>query len=122
MDELHAHDMNQQSNDGLSYNEIMNKIKELSAQAEEIRRQERSAALQKVLSIMREYELTVAEVEAGKIGHVRRGKSSGRVKTPPKYMDPATGATWTGRGKRPAWVNQALSNGVSLESLRIEGS
>jgi DNA-binding protein H-NS len=23
---------------------------------------------------------------------------------PAKYRDPATGATWTGRGKEPAWI------------------
>lgn len=25
----------------------------------------------------------------------------------PKYRDPATGATWTGRGKPPLWIKDA---------------
>jgi DNA-binding protein H-NS len=26
------------------------------------------------------------------------------VKVAPKYRDPATGQTWTGRGKAPKWI------------------
>ncbi|WP_052001567.1 H-NS histone family protein [Burkholderia paludis] len=27
-----------------------------------------------------------------------------RPAIPPKYMDPATGRTWTGRGREPQWI------------------
>lgn len=33
-----------------------------------------------------------------------------------RYAD-AAGNTWTGRGKRPAWVVQALKDGKALEAL-----
>ncbi|MGE8454289.1 MAG: H-NS family nucleoid-associated regulatory protein [Pseudomonadales bacterium] len=33
-----------------------------------------------------------------------RHKAKGSVGAP-KYRDPATGATWTGRGKPPNWIN-----------------
>ncbi|EZP55904.1 H-NS histone family protein [Delftia sp. RIT313] len=33
-----------------------------------------------------------------------KGKTKGSVGAP-KYRDPATGATWTGRGKPPNWIN-----------------
>lgn len=29
----------------------------------------------------------------------------------PKYIDPATGKTWAGRGKTPDWLAEYLSNG-----------
>jgi hypothetical protein len=39
----------------------------------------------------------------------------------PKYRNPDNSAeTWSGRGKRPHWVEIALSQGVSLESLEID--
>ena len=42
-------------------------------------------------------------------------------KAPPvaKYRDPATGATWTGRGKPPGWMKAWIENGGDKEDLRI---
>ncbi len=38
----------------------------------------------------------------------------------PKYRDPADASrTWTGRGKQPLWVRDALAAGKSLEQLAI---
>ncbi len=37
----------------------------------------------------------------------------------PKYRDPVTGATWTGRGKQPKWLAQALVSGKSLTDFKI---
>jgi hypothetical protein len=38
----------------------------------------------------------------------------------PKYRNPGNPAeTWSGKGKRPAWVEAALADGKSLESLEI---
>lgn len=38
----------------------------------------------------------------------------------PKYQD-AQGNTWAGRGRRPAWLNQALERGKSLADFRATG-
>jgi len=38
----------------------------------------------------------------------------------PKYANPADAAqTWTGRGRKPKWVEEALAAGKSLEDLAI---
>lgn len=38
-----------------------------------------------------------------------------------KYANPANAAeTWTGRGRKPRWVEAALKSGRSLESLLIK--
>ena len=38
----------------------------------------------------------------------------------PKYVNPADPAqTWTGRGRKPNWVNEALAKGKSLEELAL---
>ena len=49
------------------------------------------------------------------------GGKKGKKKTvPPKYRNPENpGETWTGRGRRPKWVEAALANGKSLKSLEI---
>lgn len=43
-----------------------------------------------------------------------------RKKVEPKYANPAdTSQTWTGRGRRPAWVVEALEAGASMDDLTI---
>ena len=43
-----------------------------------------------------------------------------RVKVSPKYKNPANGSeTWTGRGRQPRWVVDALAGGKSLDDLLI---
>ncbi|MBR1819227.1 MAG: H-NS histone family protein, partial [Neisseriaceae bacterium] len=34
-----------------------------------------------------------------------------------RYVNPTTGETWSGKGRKPFWVEQALKSGKSLESL-----
>lgn len=39
----------------------------------------------------------------------------------PKYIDPTDGSnTWTGRGKKPKWVEAQLAAGKTLADLKIE--
>lgn len=46
----------------------------------------------------------------------RRRKSSGK----PKYRNPANPEqTWTGHGKKPGWLKQAIANGADQEAFRI---
>ena len=41
----------------------------------------------------------------------------------PKYRDPQTSETWSGRGKRPRWLVAAMKSGRKIEEFRIsEGS
>ena len=40
------------------------------------------------------------------------------AKRPPKYRDSA-GNTWTGNGKRPNWLTQAIAGGATLEQFLI---
>ncbi len=51
------------------------------------------------------------------LGAVRSGKAtSGRAHVAPLYRDPATGATWSGRGTEPAWLK-----GRDREALKVTG-
>ncbi|QIP05510.1 H-NS histone family protein [Bradyrhizobium symbiodeficiens] len=37
----------------------------------------------------------------------------------PKYRDPQTFETWSGRGKRPRWLVAAMKSGHKIEEFRI---
>ena len=92
-------------------------LEELQALAQDIEVEvigRREADRARVLSQMREL--------AGSLGMtledlVRAEKGKG-VAVAAKYRHPGNPAlTWSGRGKRPAWVNEALAAGKTLEDL-----
>ncbi len=83
-----------------TYQEYKQKIAELENLAEAARKGEIAIAKEKIASIMREYNLTVAELSDG--AKNKTGKD--RAPVPVKYRDDATGQTWTGRGRAPKWL------------------
>jgi DNA-binding protein H-NS len=98
---------------------INSKIAKLQKQAAVIAERQSSVGLTKIRELMQKHGLTVADIE-GFVGK-RRGRkpaaSQGKAAatTPrasvhhvaPKYADPKTGATWTGRGMAPLWIRDA---------------
>ena len=51
-------------------------------------------------ALVEEFGLTAQDVFPS--GRARSATSG--TKVAPKYRDPATGLTWTGRGKAPKWI------------------
>jgi DNA-binding protein H-NS len=88
---------------------------ELEKQLQDARRAERSGVINQIKSLMAEHGLSMADL-GGKVA----GKSAnaGR-KVAPKYRNPATGETWTGRGLQPKWVQAAVAGGKKLEDFAI---
>jgi hypothetical protein len=39
--------------------------------------------------------------------------------TKPKYRDPATGGTWSGRGRMATWLKHKLEAGEDIEKYRV---
>ncbi|WP_171182320.1 H-NS family nucleoid-associated regulatory protein, partial [Ruegeria sp. HKCCD8929] len=66
-----------------------------------------------------------AEAAAGKFGFSLAdlaGKGTGRAKSKaaPKYRNPGNAdQTWTGRGRKPQWVIEALAGGADITALEI---
>ena len=47
-------------------------------------------------------------------------KAKPRAKAKPKYRNPADPTqTWSGRGRKPLWINEALANGADITDLEI---
>src|SRR6185437_5098554 len=40
----------------------------------------------------------------------------------PKYRNPQTSETWSGRGKRPRWLVAAMKSGRKIEEFRIDAA
>lgn len=85
-----------------SYKELLKQRQELEQQIQEARKRELSDAVGKVRNLIAEYGLTADDVFPSARG--RGNASATGTKVAPKYRDPATGQTWTGRGKPPKWI------------------
>lgn len=72
----------------------------LEAQIVQTRQSEVNAAIAKARDIVAEYGLTAQDVFGGKRGP----KAGAKNPVAAKYRDPATGNTWSGRGKPPLWI------------------
>ena len=57
-----------------------------------------------------------ALTEQGQQAAQRRSNGGAEV----KYRDPKTGDTWTGRGRRPQWIEVAMLEGSNLEEFKVE--
>lgn len=88
--------------------DLRNKLDKTISTYEERRKRE---ALAVVENAAREYGFSLAELANAK---------PGRGKVAAKYSDPSNpDSTWTGRGRKPRWVDEALKAGKSLEDLEI---
>lgn len=91
---------------------------ELEKQLQQARKQERSGVINQIRALMAEHGLTADDL-AGKSGKAPK-ESANRGKTvAPKYKDPASGSTWTGRGLKPKWLSAALGAGKKLEDFAL---
>ena len=89
----------------------------LEKQIIDAQREERSAAINQVKTLMAQYGLTLADIGGRTLATA--GKRNGGAKVPAKYRDPATGSTWSGRGLQPKWLKAALDAGRSLNEFTI---
>lgn len=86
-----------------SYRDLLAQREELEKQIAEARRVELSGAVAKARELVAEFDLTVEDIFGG-----RRASKTAGTKVAPKYRDPVSGATWTGRGKAPRWIQDAV--------------
>lgn len=90
-----------------TYKQLMAEKAQLEAKLEQARAEEVAAVIEKIRGLMREYDLTVEDFTP----RARRGRPAGATSKPvtalpPKYLDPKTGKTWSGRGRAPAWLGK----------------
>lgn len=108
-----------------------NKIEALmaKAQAELARREEEDRAraanesrakevVAKAEQDLKALGFTLSDFIAGATGRKAAGPRKGGT-VAPKYKNPSTGETWTGRGRKPKWVEAHLAKGGTMAQITI---
>ena len=83
-----------------SYKDLLAQREHLDRQIKEAIALEKADGIAKAKVIIEQYGLSASDLFSRKAGL----KSSGG-KVAPKYRNPTTGDTWTGRGKAPKWID-----------------
>lgn len=82
-----------------SYKDLQSQIEKLQKQAEQAREKEVQSVVSQIRTMMSEYGIQPSDLG---ISSRRRRKSA--TPTAPKFQNPQTGETWTGRGRAPKWI------------------
>ncbi|MFZ6775015.1 H-NS family nucleoid-associated regulatory protein [Undibacterium sp. SXout7W] len=101
-------------------NDLELEIQRLEQERENIRNEAKSAFVQQVKSALESLGMSPEELAKAllKKHKVTKGDKAGTIA--PKYRNPENHAeTWTGRGKKPVWIEKRLGAGESLDSLAI---
>lgn len=98
----------------LSFEELQTLAKDVEAAIAARREAEKERVLQQMKELAGSIGMTVEEL-------LGRDKGKGRApRGEAKYRHPDNpDLTWSGRGKRPAWVTEALGSGKTLEDLAV---
>ena len=85
---------------------------------ERARREARQIAQSYGVALIDLIEAPKSDAKSSAKPKARASTKRGKVK--PKYRDPANPKiTWSGRGRTPKWVAEALAGGASLEDLAV---
>ncbi len=107
-----------------TYQSVRAQIAKLEKQAESLRQQELKNVIAQVREVVSQYGLTAADLglsgargaRGAKVRGVKRARRASAGVA--KYRDPATGQTWTGHGRPPAWIVAAKDR----EAFLINGA
>ncbi|MCP3713393.1 H-NS histone family protein [Paraburkholderia sp. CNPSo 3274] len=83
-----------------TYSELKAQIAELESQAAAVRQEEFEAVLADIRVKVAVFGYTPRDIFGRRRGRPRRSAGP----SPAKYRDPASGATWSGRGRAPNWI------------------
>jgi DNA-binding protein H-NS len=76
----------------------------------------RAEAIAQIREVMTRNSLTAADL----VAPAKQGSSTVKgSKVAAKYRDPESGATWTGRGLKPKWLERQLANGKQVSDFAI---
>lgn len=97
----------------MSLDELKALAKGVHKAIEEFEAKQRRDALAAVKAAAKEYGYTLEELTGAP-------SKRAKAKNPPKYVHPENAKmTWSGLGRQPAWIKEAIAAGKSLDEFAI---
>ncbi|MCK9283708.1 MAG: H-NS histone family protein [Rhodocyclaceae bacterium] len=102
----------------ISIAELQSMLEKIPAEIEKRKAEEKQKVLDQIAALASSHGFSLDELISRKAS---AGKKSGtRKPVAVKYRHPQNpDLTWTGRGRKPAWVNDWLNGGKTVEGLLV---
>ncbi|CUH54309.1 H-NS histone family protein [Shimia marina] len=101
--------------DEMNRDELLDLRAEIDIQIEKKEAQRKSDALKAIEEAAEKYGFSLDE-----LANVSGKKKGGLMKGVPKYAHPNDKSkTWTGKGRKPKWFDEALAAGVTPDQMEI---
>lgn len=103
-----------------TYLELKAQAEKLLEEAEHLRRQEISVVVNDIKAKIAEYGLSAADLGFTNIAAPRKaaGRKVEQAVSAVRYRGP-NGEPWSGMGRQPQWLKNALAEGKSKEDFRV---
>lgn len=110
-----------------SLKSIETQIRKLQARAQALRDKDRKPVIAAIAKQMKAHDISIAEITAAlnsktrgpARGAAKSGAAKPRSKVEPKFRNPDTGDTWSGRGRTPRWIVEAEQAGTDRSTFAI---
>lgn len=97
----------------LSFTELKNLLEQITTAIEQQEAAKKAEAKKQIMELAKSYGLSLDEV-------LSKATTAARKPVEAKYKNPNDASqTWSGRGRKPVWVQALLDEGFSLEDLAI---
>lgn len=105
-----------------TYDELQAQVDQLQKQANEAKQKEKNEAIADMKAKIKKYDITATDLGLAAKPAVGGELSAEKKAGAPKYKNPETGETWTGKGPQPKWLKAALADGKGKEQFAIEAA
>jgi len=97
----------------LDYTQLLDLKNQLDREINARQSEEKAKAKRQILDLVKTYGLSIDDV-------LSKAPTSTRKPVEAKYRNPDDASqTWTGRGRKPAWVQAYIDAGFKIEDLAI---
>lgn len=87
----------------IEFEELLKQRTELEAKIKALSTAVKVDAIKEIATLITKYDLTKAELHQA----LDQAMGKKKKKPEPRYKNPETGETWSGRGKAPLWISTA---------------
>lgn len=100
-----------------TYLELKAQHDQLVKQMEEVRQEELASTIADIKEKIAAYNLTAADLGFGSKSSTKKSKATSSTGTA-KFRGP-NGELWTGMGRQPAWMKEAIEKGSKKEEFSV---
>ncbi|RQS31648.1 H-NS histone family protein [Burkholderia sp. Bp8992] len=89
-----------------TYRQLSAQLERLQQKIDKEREKAIADAIAEIRAKIEEYDITPEELGFRPIGAAVAATAKAKRSLPPKYLNPKTGETWSGRGRAPTWLGK----------------